>query len=43
MLISETVAKCLESPDRTNVLATADAEGKVNAGDLRLPHAGGNQ
>ncbi|SHJ80402.1 hypothetical protein SAMN02745216_02295 [Desulfatibacillum alkenivorans DSM 16219] len=37
MLVSETVAKFLESPDRTNVLATANAKGKVNAATFGSP------
>ncbi|SHI64719.1 Pyridoxamine 5'-phosphate oxidase [Desulfatibacillum alkenivorans DSM 16219] len=37
MQVSETVAEFLESPDRTNVLATANAEGRVNAAVFGSP------
>ncbi|MBI9076213.1 MAG: hypothetical protein JEZ02_12445 [Desulfatibacillum sp.] len=37
MQVSEAVAKFLESPNRTNVLATADAKGKVNVAAFGSP------
>ncbi len=37
MQVSENVAKFLESPDRTNVFATADAQGKVNIAAFGSP------
>ncbi len=37
MQVSDTIKKWLESPDRTNVLATADAQGKVNVAAFGSP------